>query len=609
MDELNNLNPNEPNNNQNGQNNSFQGPDPNVMNQNPYESQDPYSSLNPDYTANMNQNPYDGTDPYSNLNPDMPNMEYSPDQDVNQNQFNDINTVNNNNFDNNLNNVNSQEPVVDSNINDFDNQNVVNPILSQTLPTDNNYTNVANNMDEQNNNPVENNIPYDNNSFDDNSNMNYQDNNFVDPNMNYQNPDFNQTNNMNNNQSGDYNTEFVKTWMGSLYDKAHSSKFNWPAALFGGIYFLFRKMYLTGFLFILLTFLINTLLVFLMTKIGIVALALIAVINIAFVFIYGFSFYPLYRNFVRNKLNKLKQTITDNSQLLNIATQKGNTSAVAVIVYCLVAPIVTVIIFSLLVTAGLISFANGFMGNSNPPVQNETPEPQVNMQDLNFTENYIISYDSLVWFNDGNSNTLTKGDYSLSFAQTIPNINSTFGVDVTTPAGRSSLLSTLVSSLEAQATAANLSIDSSLSNFVMGTNAYYGYIDVVATDNISKYYFILLPEDDVLFQFVLTVNDTAIDYETNIEAINILTSVTKSEENGNDSPVENTIENNVSNEAVENNVTNVVGNDVANENTTVSNEVSNSTTNETTTQNTTNPENQVVNSNVVENSTLAEFLR
>ena len=184
---------------------------------------------------------------------------------------------------------------------------------------------------------------------------------------------------------------------------------------------------------------------------------------------------------------------------------------------------------------------------------------------------------------------MTKGDYTLLFAQTIPNISTSFNSDVTSPSGRSTLLGTLLSSLESQAAALNLSVESGVSNFVMGTNAYYAYIDIIATDNISRYYFILLPDDDLLFQFALTVNDTTVDYETNLEAINILTSVYKDENNeltdnneiDENNIVEdaNAIDENITNENTTNIIdsedTNSVSNDVADSNATLENSISN----------------------------------
>ena len=595
MDDLNNLNTNNPDDSQNSQNSQnpnsapYQGVDPFVSPlDGPNLEADPYASLNPESMGNpydnMNSNPFEQPNAFgdSTINPEV-NTPNQANQDVNPSfdALNDMNSlpVDSNEETDTFAPQDFSNPSVDTN--NFERPPVINPILSQSLPTDN----------FGNNNEVPNPSLQDANIYQN------QNNDFVQPQNTYnemnnninQQSSFNQNpnqNNYENPQNGNYNTEFVKAWMGSLYEKAHSKKFNWPAALFGGIYFLFRKMYLTGLLFILLSFLLNILSVFLLSKLGAGALIIALVINIAFIFVYGFSFYPLYRNFVKNKLNKYKQTYPDNSQLINEASKKGNTSVIAVVIYCVLTPIIASILASILVTAGLFSFASGLLGTLQDADTNTTiEEPTYDIQLFNFTDDYLLEYDSLSWFLDDTKNTLNKGDYSLKFAQSVPDINETFNVDTTTPSGRSTLLSTLSSSLESQAAQLNLSVEVGLSNFVMGTNAYYGYVDVVATDNISRYYFILMPEENILFQFVLSVNDTTIEYETNLEVINILTSVYKdetytpeenNEQNGIENEDLNTVDNSVDNttdvgniieNAVENNVSNVTAqNEVQDEN-------------------------------------------
>ncbi len=592
MDDSNNLNPND------NQNNNIQGPNPYTNMGMGFDPNDPYASLNPTpFNPNMDFNNYPNPDTVSGM-------------DSNVNQSTNSNNVENVPQNSDIQNPSVQEDDLDSienltnnvsfeqgNANSLDNQ-AINPILNQNIPNDNSY---APNTDYQNNNSNMNyqdnssnvNMGYEQNNFD-NSAMNYQDsssninmgyeqNNFVNPNMNYQdsssninmgyeqnnssnigyeqsnfdnstmNNEVNQVQDTINADANDYNNTFVKTWMGDLYEKAHSKKFNWSAAILGGIYFLYRKMYLTGILFAVLQIFLVSLFTFLIAKIGVVSLVLSFIAYIAFILIYGFSFYPLYRNFVHSKLKKYKQTTTDNSQLLNIARTKGNTSVVAVILYCIIMPIILGIIYSILFTVGLINLGNSLLNNLSDDNYNETSIeddiPDTDIQLFNFKDDYLLEYDSNVWYLDEEYNKLTKGDYSLLYAQTISNISNLFNADVSTPSGRSTLLGTLLNSLETQAAARNLSVEAGVSNFVMGTNAYYGYIDVTSTSSISRYYLILLPDDNLLFQFVLSVNDTTIDYETNLEVINILTSVYKDEtmqvDSDNSLDEENIVENDV----------------------------------------------------------------
>ena len=500
---------------------------------------------------------------------------------LNQNISNDNSYVPNTDYQNNNSNMNYQDNSSNVNMgyeqNNFDNSAMnyqdsssnANMSYGQNDFVNPNMNNSSNtNMGYEQNNFVNPNMNYQDNSS--NINMGYEQNNFDNSNMNYQNNSSNigyEQNNFDNStinnevnqvqdtisaDANDYNNTFVKTWMGDLYEKAHSKKFNWSAAILGGIYFLYRKMYLTGILFAVLQIFLVSLFTFLIAKIGVVSLVLSFIAYIAFILIYGFSFYPLYRNFVHSKLKKYKQTTTDNSQLLNIARTKGNTSVVAVILYCIIMPIILGIIYSILFTVGLINLGNSLLNNLSDDNYNETSIeddiPDTDIQLFNFKDDYLLEYDSNVWYLDEEYNTLTKGDYSLLYAQTISNISNLFNVDVSTPSGRSTLLGTLLNSLETQAAARNLSVEAGVSNFVMGTNAYYGYIDVIATSSISRYYLILLPDDNLLFQFVLSVNDTTIDYETNLEVINILTSVYADESietNSDNTLEENIVENDV----------------------------------------------------------------
>ena len=638
MDDSNNLNPND------NQNNNIQGPNPYSSMGMGFDPNDPYASLNPTpFNPNMDFNNYPNPDAVSGM-------------DSNVNQSTNFNNVENVPQNSDIQNPSVQEDDLDSienltnnvsfeqGTNSIDNQPAINPILNQNISNDNSYTpntnyqnnNFANssnaNMSYEQDNFVNPNMNYQDSSSNanissqdnfSNTNMGYEQNNFADTNINYQNSSFNtnmnyqdnssnanigyEQNNFNNSNmynevnqvsdnintdSSDYNNVFIKNWMGSLYEKAHSKKFNWSAALLGGIYFLYRKMYLTGFLFSILQVLIISLLTFLTARIGMASLGISVVFSILLILIYGFSFYPLYRNFVQNKLKKYKQTITDNSQLLNIALTKGNTSVVSVILYCIIMPIIIAIIYSILFTAGLINLGNNLsnLNTNETPIEDDTPATDIQL--FNFKDDYVLEYDSNVWYLDEEHNTLTKGDYTLLFAQTISNVSNLFNADVTSPSGRSTLLGTLLNSLETQAAARNLSVEAGVSNFVMGTNAYYGYIDVIATSSISRYYLILLPDDNLLFQFVLSVNDTTIDYETNLDTINILTSVYKDEtmqiDSDNSLDEENIVENDVENNVEETNTideTNIVDDDA---NTTSEEDEDNTVANDTVTENVTN---------------------
>ena len=260
---------------------------------------------------------------------------------------------------------------------------------------------------------------------------------------------------------------------------------------------------------------------------------------------------------------------------MQTASSKGGTSPLAVILCCIVVPIITSIVFTLFATVGIFNIFKNISGNINTPSNiisdNSIIEDNTDMKSYTFLNQYTIDYDSLTWFFNQSDSSLTKGDYKLTYSgQSIPDLKSSFNVDSTTPAGRSSLLSTLMSSLQAQAASMNLTVDVGTSNFVLGVKNYYAYIDVASNNTLTRYYIILIPEDDILFQFTLETNDTSIDYATNIEIVNMLTNI--STESSDEEADDNTISNDT---VISNDVSDILSNTPVNEVISVRNTISN----------------------------------
>ena len=118
-----------------------------------------------------------------------------------------------------------------------------------------------------------------------------------------------------------------------------------------------------------------------------------------------------------------------------------------------------------------------------------------------------------------------------------------------------SLLKLLTDSFTNQVAQLNMQVEAGSNNFIKQNNCYYAYIDVLASDSISRYYFVVLPDENILFQFVLTAADTAIDYSTNLNVIDMITKIQVKGEDENDidqNEILNTIGNTLSNEATEN---------------------------------------------------------
>ncbi|MBR3134636.1 MAG: DUF2628 domain-containing protein, partial [Clostridia bacterium] len=326
---------------------------------------------------------------------------------------------------------------------------------------------------------------------------------------------------------------FVRNWMGNLYDKAHSSKFNWSAAFFNGAYLMYRKMFTTGIILLVLQTVIIVIGALVSAK-SLVAGSIISMLLGIGLFVgMGLGFYPLYRSFVKGKLNSLRGQVNDQQQLMSIAEQKGGTSVLGVVIYCVAGGILTTTVTSLLAGSAISGIFGG--GSSVPP--NTTDDNNVAINEIvenpvddtskfNFDENYYLSYGS-DWFLEEDNNQLKKGEYVLQFYDKYTKEQT--NMDLATADGRKQLLDYLVNTLTVQATQANYQFSTGNENFIPQNDGkvYYNYIDFTSTNIVQRMYFIVLPEDNVLFWFVLTINDTSIDTTTNTSVVEMLTSIEK----------------------------------------------------------------------------------
>ena len=150
-----------------------------------------------------------------------------------------------------------------------------------------------------------------------------------------------------------------------------------------------------------------------------------------------------------------------------------------------------------------------------------------------------------------------------------------------------------------------MQVEQGSSNFIMKGNCYYSYFDIISQTSISRYYLVALPNDNILLQFVLSTDDTSIDYSTNIDVINMITSIEK--ENSNQTGLSNSVdENSVMTNDLSNSISNnMTANNVYSENE-MTNAISNSSTNNNinsdTSSTTPNNNNNVVGSNATTNN-------
>ena len=543
MDENNNNNLNNSMNNNNMNNN------PNMNNQdNPYYN--PYfqggDATSPYYDNNGFSNNIYNNDVYQN------NIINNETNNISQNQITNNDSINLFDLDNQNNNINDQN----------DNSNIPEP------HSNNNSYNINYN-DTNMNNPNENNMMY-NQDFNDNSN--YSNINQMDPNigMNIDNngtnmnmhTDFNNQNynyNANNNQYQgqmqdnfyglDNDDTFRRTWMGNLYDKANTKKFNIPAFFFTGYYFFYRKMYLFGILF------------------AILAVVLPIISNI----ICGFAFYPLYKSYINKQLNKYKSNSQSPGSLIDIAKRKGGTSIIALIISLVILFIIPFIILLVVIPTLLASFISNIFGSITPG-NNEIPNNNTTIQEpineeydyFKFYNDYAFDYNSSNWQVNLQNNSLVYGNYSLKFVQALENL-SNYNFDIKGQEGRSSFFTYLYNQFSSQINTST-SLELGNSSFVAANtdlSIYYSYIDLVYQDtsSIERCYFILIPKDDIFIEFILSNNDTVIPDDIHEEVLEYLSGIYILEE---DEEIDNNLQNVLGN-FVDNTVVNGITSDIVNE--------------------------------------------
>lgn len=142
--------------------------------------------------------------------------------------------------------------------------------------------------------------------------------------------------------------ELIDAYMGRKADKLKTSGFSVCTFFFRGIYFMYRKMYLYGFLWIVLL----PIAMLILSGIGLL-LPLIAAI------VFAINFSKIYTGFVKNEVNKIKKSYPNKThkELLEICSKRGGTNVVPVVIYVIL-NLIVVGFFALLIysisSAGLL---------------------------------------------------------------------------------------------------------------------------------------------------------------------------------------------------------------------------------------------------------------
>ena len=364
-----------------------------------------------------------------------------------------------------------------------------------------------------------------------NNQFNNNDQNFV--NNEFENNTQNSNNGFINQSTNSYGTdnddEFKRNWMGKLYDKAKYRKFSIPAFFFGGFYYLYRKLYLIGIIFLLISSIIPFLILNFLQNDFVLAVLISLILPIILNIVYGLIFYPLYNGNVSKSLNKYKNISKSPEQTLEIAKQKGGTSALGVILGFLGDALIFTIMFMLTAAIMYKSFAKIIFNQSQNKINHNNVDNNIvndvpNYDTYNFYNNYSFEYDSSVWMPVSN-NSLVNGTYTLSYIQSIENLINV-GFDINQNNGRSSFFTYLYNLFSSQIDASTTTLELGSSSFMYDNGIYYSYFDLVYATSIERCYFVLIPEDDIFIEFILSNNDTVITDEVNSQVLSSLSSIT-----------------------------------------------------------------------------------
>ena len=113
-------------------------------------------------------------------------------------------------------------------------------------------------------------------------------------------------------------------YIGDNYQQIKNTKFSLPTFFLGTYYFLYRKMWLYTFIWILLKFLI-------MTFIKKTTLSILIIFILSFII--SILFPKIYFHFINKKITKIKQKTTNLQDSLDKCKKEGGVSVVAVILY------------------------------------------------------------------------------------------------------------------------------------------------------------------------------------------------------------------------------------------------------------------------------------
>lgn len=286
-----------------------------------------------------------------------------------------------------------------------------------------------------------------------------------------------------------------------------------------------------------------------------------------------------YQNQVQDNMN-YQNTIPNNQTQpqSNNSKKKTGKSVPIILIVIILLVIVGAIVAAIIFLPKMLS-KEPKPQNNNLGDNNVVNEPTTNVTYHKFYGDYAFDYDASKWGTDSENKVLTSGTYKLTFAQALENLSSV-GYDAKMPTDRASFFTFLYNQFSAQADVATTAVELGTSNFTLKNNNYYAYLDLVYGTSIERCYFILLPEDDIFIEFILSNEDTVISDEMNEEVLNYMCDIYKQNETNNPfegfTPIGNEVtndigvENTIINETITNGIeNNVVTNEVTDTNTSI----------------------------------------
>ena len=156
------------------------------------------------------------------------------------------------------------------------------------------------------------------------------------------------------------NDKLLKTFIGKNYPKILYNKVSIPGFFFGSYYFLYRKMYLMGFI----LFLLDKLLILSLFYINFIFVIIIKLILSIFILIY---FNKIYLSFSKKSISKIQKKYKEipEEDILEICKSSGGTSKALVIALIAVEVVIINIIISVLILGVLQDRVNNMVDYSS----------------------------------------------------------------------------------------------------------------------------------------------------------------------------------------------------------------------------------------------------